>query len=110
MIDTILTMDLTSPAFREGERIPVKFTADGDDISPPLRWSGVPEGTAGFAIICDDPDAPGDTFTHWVIYRLPPGNDHLNEGIRQEPELDNGAVQGKNSFGNIGYGGPAPPA
>lgn len=109
MIQTIIQMDVTSPAFKNGERIPVIYTADGKDMSPPLRWSGGPEGVAEFAIICDDPDAPGNTFTHWVIYRIPGSYDRLDEGIRQEPELDNGAMQGTNSFGNTGYGGPAPP-
>ncbi|MGE5548889.1 MAG: YbhB/YbcL family Raf kinase inhibitor-like protein [Bacillota bacterium] len=109
MMLEIIEMDVTSPDFRNGERMPVKYTADGYDMSPPLRWSGAPEGTAEFAVICDDPDAPGGTFTHWVIYKIPGNYDRLDEGIMQVAELDNGAMQGKNSFGRIGYGGPSPP-
>lgn len=100
---------LTSPAFRDNDRIPARYTGDGDDMSPPLQWSHAPEGVAEYAVICEDPDAPGGTFIHWVMYNIPPGYDRLDEGIRQEAELDNGAMQGRNDFGNIGYGGPAPP-
>jgi len=102
-------LNVTSPAFPDGGRIPVRYTADGDDLSPPLSWSHAPAGTSEFALICEDPDAPGGTFTHWVIYDIPSNYDHLDDGMMQVAELDNGAMQGKNSFGKIGYGGPAPP-
>lgn len=102
-------MNVTSPAFKDKGRIPVQYTADGDDMSPPLRWEGKPEGVAEYAVICEDPDAPGGVFTHWVIYNIPAGYDHLDEGVMQVSELDNGAMQGKNHFGKIGYGGPSPP-
>jgi Raf kinase inhibitor-like YbhB/YbcL family protein len=102
-------LDVTSPAFGDNDRIPVRYTADGDDMSPPLRWQGAPEGVAEYAVICEDPDAPHGTFIHWVIYNIPGNYDHLDDGIMQVSELDNGAMQGKNSFGKFGYGGPAPP-
>lgn len=105
-----MTMEVTSGAFRDGEMIPVKHTGDGDDASPPLAWSGAPANVGGYALICDDPDAPMGTFTHWVIYGIPGDATGLSEGVPQVKVLDNGAMQGKNGFGKIGYGGPAPPA
>ena len=99
MESKVKLLDVTSPAFKDNDRIPVKYTADGDDMSPPLRWQGAPEGVAEYAVICEDPDAPGGTFTHWVIYNIPAGYDHLDDGVMQVSELDNGAMQGKNSFG-----------
>ncbi len=109
MESKVKLLEVTSPAFEDNDRIPVRYTADGDDMSPPLRWQGAPEGVAEYAVICEDPDAPGGIFTHWVIYNIPAGYDHLDDGIMQVSELDNGAMQGKNSFGKIGYGGPSPP-
>ncbi|OPY27269.1 MAG: putative kinase inhibitor protein [Methanocella sp. PtaU1.Bin125] len=110
MMETkVKLLNVTSPAFEDNGRIPVRYTGDGDDMSPPLRWQGAPEGVAEYAVICEDPDAPGGTFIHWVMYNIPPGYDRLDEGIRQEAELDNGAMQGKTDFGSVGYGGPAPP-
>jgi Raf kinase inhibitor-like YbhB/YbcL family protein len=106
---TYSQLSVTSPAFKDGQRIPVKYTADGDDMSPPLTWTDIPEGVTEYALIADDPDAPGGTFTHWVIYGIPGDYGHLADGITQISELDNGAMQGKNSFGRIGYGGPSPP-
>jgi Raf kinase inhibitor-like YbhB/YbcL family protein len=94
---------LTSPAFADGEPIPERFTCDGEDVSPPLDWSGVPEGTVSLALIVDDPDAPR-TFTHWVIFGLDAGLTGVEEGAELE-----GAVQGATSFGKVGYGGPCPP-
>jgi Raf kinase inhibitor-like YbhB/YbcL family protein len=78
-------MNVTSPAFKDNGRIPVQYTADGDDMSPPLRWEGKPEGVAEYAVICEDPDAPGGVFTHWVIYNIPAGYDHLDEGSCRFP-------------------------
>ncbi len=106
---TYSRLSVTSPAFTDNGRIPAKFTADGDDMSPPLQWSGAPDGVTQYAIIVDDPDAPGGVFTHWVIYGIPGSYDHLDAGVRQESELDNGAMQGPNHMGNIGYNGPSPP-
>ncbi len=102
------SMKVESDAFREGEVIPVRYTCDGVDISPPLRWSEVPEGTRSFVIIVDDPDAPIGTFTHWVIYDIPSEIRELEEGIPKADQID-GVKQGMNDFGYVGYGGPCPP-
>ena len=104
-------MKLTSSAFADGERIPVKHTCDGDDLSPPLAWSGVPAGTKSFAIICDDPDAPGKTWVHWVVYGLPAEVRSLPEGVAALEVLHKygGAEQGINDSSSVGYGGPCPP-
>ena len=109
MIQCSHLINVTSPAFADNGRIPVIYTADGDDMSPPLNWKGAPAGVVEYAVICEDPDAPGGTFTHWVIYGLPGSYDGIGEGVEQISELDNGAMQGVNSFGKIGYGGPSPP-
>jgi len=100
-------MQLTSTAFGEGATIPQKYTGDGADVSPPLTWSGAPEGTQSFALICDDPDAPRGTWVHWVLSNLPADQKDLPEGASST--LPSGARQGKNDFGKTGYGGPAPP-
>ncbi|OUL18477.1 YbhB/YbcL family Raf kinase inhibitor-like protein [Nostoc sp. 106C] len=102
-------MEIRSSAFFIGNTIPFKYTCDGDDISPPIYWEDPPQGTQSFALILDDPDAPKQTFTHWVVYNIPADNRELPEGITQEPKLKNGGVQGKNSFGKLGFGGPCPP-
>ncbi len=104
-----MTIDLTSPAFSEGETIPRQYTADGKNVSPALAWTDPPEGTQRFALICDDPDAPRGTWVHWVLYNLPADARGLDEGVPPQGELPSGARQGKNDFGKIGYGGPAPP-
>ncbi len=101
---------LTSPAFAEGERIPRKYTCDGEDVSPPLTWDNVPEGTKSFALICDDPDAPMGTWVHWVLFNLPPETRSLPEAVSPDKELPSGARQGTNDFRKIGYGGPCPPS
>ena len=100
---------LTSPAFQAGQPIPSRYTADGADVSPPLSWSGVPEGTRSLALVCDDPDAPRGTWVHWVLYGLPPTVTELPEGVPADPTTPQGAKQGTNDFGRLGYGGPAPP-
>ena len=104
-----MTLELASPAFEDDETIPSKFTCDGGDISPPLEWSGVPEGTKSLALICDDPDAPMGTWVHWVLYGLPADTTLLPEGVPTDEAVENGALQGKNDFKRIGYGGPCPP-
>lgn len=103
-------MEILSSAFDEGAMIPDKFTCDDIDISPPLKWSSVPDGTKTFAIICDDPDAPMGTWVHWVIYNLPIDINKLSENIPPLQILTNGAKQGRNDFGKIGYVGPCPPS
>ena len=95
---------VTSPAFEHGGAIPAKYTADGEDVSPELRFAKIPEGTHELALICHDPDAPlTEGFTHWVVYGIPPDASGIAEG--------GGGIfrQGKNDLGNEGYGGPAPP-
>jgi Raf kinase inhibitor-like YbhB/YbcL family protein len=100
-------MKLQSPAFDAGGAIPEKHTGEGKDVSPPLSWSGVPEGTRSFAILCHDPDAPlvkpgTYGFVHWVLYDVPGDLRALPEGVAEY-------TQGSNDFGNDGYGGPMPP-
>ena len=79
---------------------------DGDDISPAISWEGVPAGTASMALIMDDPDAPGRTFVHWVIYNIPARSGGLPSGVAKNNTLDDGSLQGKNDYAKIGYGGP----
>jgi Raf kinase inhibitor-like YbhB/YbcL family protein len=100
---------LSSPAFGEGETIPRQHTGDGKDTSPPLTWNDPPANTKSFALICDDPDAPRGTWVHWVLFNLPASTRDLPEGVLPSPTLDSGAIQGTNDFGNVGWGGPAPP-
>ncbi len=104
-----MVIKLESEAFKEGRSIPPKYTCDGEDISPILRWDTIPEHTVSFAILCEDPDAPGGIFTHWMISNITPDIRELNEGIKKKGKLDNGAVQGLTDFGSPGYGGPCPP-
>jgi len=101
---------LTSTAFAEGEPIPSKYTCDGEDISPPLQWRDVPEGTRSFALIADDPDAPRGTWDHWLLYNLPAEARNLPEGVPAEAELSDGSRHGQNSWSRLGYGGPCPPS
>jgi Raf kinase inhibitor-like YbhB/YbcL family protein len=89
--------------------IPKEHTCDGSDISPPLSWSGVPEGTKSLALICDDPDAPVGTWVHWVLFNVPPTANELPRNIPPDKTMDNGARHGINDFRKYGYGGPCPP-
>jgi Raf kinase inhibitor-like YbhB/YbcL family protein len=104
-----MTLSMSSSAFQDGERVPAKHTCQGQDISPALEWDGVADEAKSLALIMDDPDAPSGVFTHWVIFNLPPGSHGLVEGIPSVSRLPDGALQGKNDFGRIGYGGPCPP-
>ena len=104
-----MTIQLSSTAFDEGQTIPKQHTGDGRNSSPPLRWQDAPAGTASWALICEDPDAPRGTFTHWVLYNLPASARELSEGVPADTTLADGALQGVNDFGKVGYGGPAPP-
>jgi Raf kinase inhibitor-like YbhB/YbcL family protein len=104
-----MALSLRSVAFETGSRIPQIYTCDGRDVSPPLRWTGAPQGTESFALICDDPDAPMGTWVHWVIYNIPADGDRLSEAVPVSERLESGALQGGNDFGRIGYGGPCPP-
>lgn len=102
-------IQLRSTAFREGASIPRRHTCDGADLSPPLAWEGLPEGTVSLALICDDPDAPAGTWVHWVLVDLPAETRELAEGLPKDERLPGGAVQGTSSFRRTGYGGPCPP-
>ena len=104
-----MEIKITSPAFDEGGMIPEKYTCDGVNVSPPLVWASVPDGTKTLALICDDPDAPIGTFVHWVLFNLPADINELPENVPPDKELESGAKQGRNGFRKIGYGGPCPP-
>jgi Raf kinase inhibitor-like YbhB/YbcL family protein len=110
-----MTIELASGAFKSGAEIPRKYTEDGKDVSPPLRWDKSPAGTKEFALICDDPDAPGpEPWVHWVLYKLPADVRELPEDLPADARLESprGALQGLNSWKSgrtIGYRGPAPP-
>lgn len=104
-----MSFKVSSSAFEEGEKIPAKYTSDGENVSPPLSWTGLPTDTKSIAIICEDPDAPGGTWVHWVFYNLPPTPSNLPENISTAEALPNGARQGVNDFKRTGYNGPAPP-
>ena len=105
-----MEIKITSSVFEDGGLIEAKYTCDGADMSPPLQWDAVPDGTKSVALICDDPDAPMGTFVHWVIFGLPAETRELMENIPSDETLPNGAKQGKSDFGRIGYGGPCPPS
>lgn len=110
--ETGMKLSIESAAFAEGQPIPRKHTGDGEDVSPALSWSGVPAGAKELALICDDPDAPTpQPWVHWVIYQIPADAKGLPEGVaaKAEPTAAAGAIQGKNSWGGVGYRGPAPP-
>lgn len=109
--ETAMGFKLGSPAFDPGGRIPARYTCDSEDVSPALTWSDPPPGTASFALIVDDPDAPVGTWVHWVLYDLPGDARALAEGVpaEREPSEPRGARQGVNDFRRIGYGGPCPP-
>jgi Raf kinase inhibitor-like YbhB/YbcL family protein len=93
---------LESSAFQNAQPIPSRHSCEGEDVSPPLRWTSVPEGTRSLALVVDDPDAPGGVFTHWIAWGLDPGSDGLGEGEAAPSE-------GQNDFGTTGYRGPCPP-
>ena len=107
-----MDVKITSTAFQNSQPIPRKYTGEGDDVSPPLSWSNLPDGTKELALIVDDPDAPRpEPWVHWVIYKIPAGTDGLPQGVPSDRTLQNppGAMQGQNSFNKIGYNGPMPP-
>lgn len=107
-----MSMTLRSEAFDPGQPIPKKYTGEGRDLSPPLRWTGAPAETQQFVLICDDPDAPRpEPWVHWVIYKIAPVFDSLGEGVANSPQPPSpaGAIQGPNSGRRIGYMGPMPP-
>lgn len=100
-----MAFKITSPAFAHQESVPVQYTCDGDDISPPLQWTEPPANTQSFALIMDDPDAPVGTWDHWILFNIP-------AGVRELPAAaapPAGSVEGNNSWRHTGYGGPCPP-
>jgi Raf kinase inhibitor-like YbhB/YbcL family protein len=108
----VMSMTLESSAFRADGEIPQKYTCEGDDVSPPLAWSGAPVGAKSFALIADDPDAPDPNapktiWVHWVVYNLPASTHALAEGASRQ--LPAGARNGKNDWKRTGYSGPCPP-
>jgi Raf kinase inhibitor-like YbhB/YbcL family protein len=110
-----MTIKISSSAFAAGKPIPKQYTGEGADLSPPLAWSDVPDGTKELALICDDPDAPRtEPWVHWVLYHIPAGAAALPAGIPRQPQVKNpaAAMQGQNSWPkgqNVGYRGPMPP-
>lgn len=98
-------MEIKSKAFHEGESIPPQYSRKGGDKSPPLEIRDVPTGTKSLVLIMDDPDAPSGTFTHWLVFNISPGTKEFHEDVA--PVM---ATQGRNDYGNIGYGGPQPPS
>ena len=102
---------LSTAAFPAGGSIPAKYTCDGADVSPALAWGGTPAGTVSFALIADDPDAPAGTWVHWVLFNLPGTSAALPENVPKTDQLPEfgGALQGRNDFKRVGYGGPCPP-
>lgn len=102
-------MQLRALAFQSGDEIPVRFTCDGDDVSPALAWTPPPDGTVSLALVADDPDAPRGTWLHWLLYDLPPAVRELPEGAGSGERLPAGAHQARNDFRKTGYGGPCPP-
>jgi Raf kinase inhibitor-like YbhB/YbcL family protein len=110
-----MQFEVTSPAFQQNQPIPKKYTGEGEDVSPPINWKGLPEGTKELVLICDDPDAPTqEPWVHWVIYKIPASLGGLPEGVAKDARLKSpaGVLQGKNSWPNgqtIGYRGPMPP-
>jgi len=105
-----MMLKVTSSAFEHNGMIPAQYTADGEDISPPVSWEGLPEDTQSIALICDDPDAPMGTWVHWLVWNIPPQMTGLAERFPTDAQLDSGIRQGITDFGQSGYGGPAPPS
>lgn len=105
-----MVLAVSSSAFQEGGKIPARYTCEGQDVSPAITWGEPPAETQSFALIMDDPDAPGGVFTHWVLFNLPADSRELPEAVPTQAQLPNGSLQGKNDFGKTGYGGPCPPS
>jgi len=108
-VNTMEKISISADAFKEGETIPAEYTCDGKDVSPLLSWKGVPAGTKSIALVMDDPDAPGGTFVHWVIFNIPADAQKMTEGVPRNATFADGSRQGITDFGKVGYGGPCPP-
>ncbi len=106
-----MALKLISPSFKDGDGIPTKFTCEGDDVSPPLKWENSPIGTKSFVVILEDPEdttAPGGIFLHWTIFNIPSDTMELAENVSATSQMPKNVKEGKNDFGKIGYGGPCP--
>jgi Raf kinase inhibitor-like YbhB/YbcL family protein len=104
-----MSLELISDEFESGGAVPAAYTCSGRDVSPPLRWRGVPDNAETLALIVDDPDAASGIWAHWVIYNIPANLDHLPAAVPRQGQLASGARQGRNDFGQVGYSGPCPP-
>ena len=104
-----MSITVTSTAFEAEGMIPAKYTCDGANVSPPLAFEGIPDGSKSLVLISDDPDAPAGTWVHWVLYNLPPETRQLPEKMPVDEKLPSGASHGVTDFGRFGYGGPCPP-
>lgn len=102
-------LTVTSKTVQDGKPIPVNHTGDGKDISPELTWSKAPQTAKSIAVTCEDPDAPGGVWFHWIVINLPPSTTNLKENLEKKASIAGGAAQGTNDFGKVGYNGPAPP-
>jgi Raf kinase inhibitor-like YbhB/YbcL family protein len=102
-------LTVTSTAFGAERIIPKRYTGDGKDVSPPLKWSAGPSGTKCYALSVEDPDAPGGTWWHWTLSNIPPSVTQLSEGASKSKALPKGSIEGKNDFEQLGYNGPMPP-
>ncbi len=105
-----MPLTVSSTAFSAGQPIPPLYSCRGENVSPPLAWSGAPASTKSFALILDDPDAPSGTYVHWVMYNIPAASASLPEAVPGRAQLADGTLQGSNSSGGTGYTGPCPPS
>jgi Raf kinase inhibitor-like YbhB/YbcL family protein len=103
-----MAFQLTSTGFSGGQRIPKRYTCEGDDLSPPLAWTDPPSATRSFMVVCDDPDAPAGTWHHWALFDVPPTATKLDEGLPRDAHVE-AMRQAVNDFGETGYRGPCPP-
>ncbi len=110
MVVMLVRLEIVSSDFIHNHVIPRKHTCDGEDLPPGLSWDGAPKETISYALVLDDPDAPGGIFTHWIIFNIAAEARGLPSGIAKVKELPSGILQGVNDFGRVGYGGPCPPA
>ena len=105
-----MDINVASTAIKEGGMIPAKYTCDGANVSPPIEWSGVPANAKTIALICDDPDAPGKTWVHWVVFDMLATTKNLPENVPLQGTIAGGGKQGTTDFRKVGYGGPCPPS
>lgn len=105
----VFALEIKSDSFQNGDTINSLYTCDSQNTSPALSWADVPIGTKSFALICDDPDSPSKSWSHWVVFNIPPDKTGFDENMSKDSDFDNGMVQGVNDFGKTGYDGPCPP-